>query len=160
MQKLRPTHNKGYPIHRMVNSPSYLSWKAMIERCYSPQCNRYRTHGARGIMVCSRWRNAFTLFYADMGERPKGLTLERKDNNGNYEPDNCEWATPTQQARNTRRNVSLTIFGEAKLLVEWFNDPRICCKPKTFYYRIKYGGWTPERAFVTPTIKPLAASLA
>ena len=73
----------------------------MMRRCREPNCKDYANYGARGIAVCDRWLS-FESFFADMGERPAGMTLDRCDNNGSYEPNNCRWATPTQQNRNSR----------------------------------------------------------
>ena len=88
-------------------SRPYTLWRAMLARCYLPKNKRYDRYGARGIVVCDRWRNSFDAFLADMGEPPPGLTLERRDNDGNYEPGNCIWATRTAQARN-RASTKLT----------------------------------------------------
>lgn len=80
--------------------PEYQAWNHMKQRCLNENDSRYKNYGARGIKVCDRWINSFNNFYDDMGARPEGLTLERKDVNGNYEPSNCVWADYTQQARN------------------------------------------------------------
>lgn len=92
--------------HGLSRSPTYTSWSDAKKRCYSPQNKRFAEYGARGIGMCSAWRNSFEAFLLDMGERPKGMTLERLDVNKWYEPGNCVWATRTQQARNTRANVA------------------------------------------------------
>ena len=81
--------------------PLYDSWAAMIARCSNPNNHDYQHYGGRGIRVCRRWRN-FTNFLSDMGERPKGLEIDRIDNDGNYCPSNCRWATRSQQMSNIR----------------------------------------------------------
>ena len=84
-------------------SPTYRSWRSMIGRCTRPTDVSFKYYGARGIEVCERWRASFVNFLADMGERPTGLTLDRVDVEGNYEPGNCRWATRSEQERNKRK---------------------------------------------------------
>jgi hypothetical protein len=84
-----------------VASRTYASWRGMHKRCKDPNNASYANYGERGIVVCERWAS-FENFLADMGERPEGLTLDRIDNDANYEPGNCRWATPTEQSRNRR----------------------------------------------------------
>ncbi len=103
-------------VYRKV--PLYGTWECMISRCYNPKHKHYKNYGGRGITVCDRWKD-LQLFIMDMGERPPGYTLDREDNNGNYEPSNCRWASRLTQNRNARTNVYYTYKGETKCLAEW-----------------------------------------
>lgn len=84
------------------------AWRNMINRTSNPKCVEWNNYGARGISVCPRWRNSFADFFSDMGPRPDGYSIERKNNDGNYEPENCAWIPRAHQARNRRKFVSKT----------------------------------------------------
>lgn len=105
--------------HLMSHSKEYQSWGKMIQRCENPNNPKYRIYGARGITVCRRWRNSFEAFYADMGPQPYRHTIDRRDNDGNYEPSNCRWATKKEQGRNRRGNRIIEIDGQRMCLIEW-----------------------------------------
>jgi hypothetical protein len=100
---LNSGERNGNYKHGMTDSREFNSWRSMIARCYSVNAEGYDRYGGRGIKVCDSWRNSFSDFYKDMGERLKGMSLDRIDVNGNYEPSNCRWADNKTQNRNTRK---------------------------------------------------------
>jgi hypothetical protein len=99
----------GHGSDKKGLTPTYITWRSMRSRCYRPQCNGYHLYGGRGITVCDRWLEpkgqGFVNFLADMGERPEGMTLDRVDNDGNYEPGNCQWATVAEQNKKRRQRA-------------------------------------------------------
>lgn len=105
--------------HGLTDTPEYRLWTDIQTRCHNQNSTAFKNYGGRGIVVCERWRSSFENFLADMGKRPPGLTIERDDVNGNYEPGNCRWATRAEQANNKRNNVNLTIGGVTKTVAEW-----------------------------------------
>lgn len=106
--------------HGMTNTREFSIWHTMRARCHRPSSRAYKTHGARGIKVCERWRDSFENFYADMGPRPSPKhSIDRIDNNGDYTPENCRWATSYVQARNTRYNRHVEMDGVSFIVADW-----------------------------------------
>lgn len=97
----------------------YNSWRTMLSRCYSQTDFGFARYGGRGITVCRRWRNSFIAFVTDMGKRPAGMSLDRKNNDGNYCRSNCRWATRRQQAYNRSTNRILIFRGSSRCIAEW-----------------------------------------
>lgn len=129
---------------------TYISWAAMVMRCTNSKFTQYKDYGGRGIMVCERWRS-FENFLEDMGERPEKHTLDRIDNNKNYSPENCRWATAREQKLNSSATRFITINGETLALIDWCD--RIGASKSTISARINKLGWSPEKAILTP-VKP------
>lgn len=128
--------------HGMINSPTYKSWQAMKDRCDNPNNPSFQDYGGRGITYCDRWLK-FDNFFADKGEQPVGMTLERINNMEGYFPENCRWDTRKTQSRNRRNNRLFTLHGKTCCLTEWAEISGI--SPKAIYSRLRYG-WTFEEA--------------
>lgn len=120
----------------------------MIRRCENPKTFGFARYGGRGIRVCERWRNSFTAFLADMGERPSAShSLDRINTNGNYEPENCRWATRLQQNRNSRNNTLIEWNGETLCIAEWAERTGI----SKFVLSMRLlRGWSIERTLTFP----------
>ena len=112
----------------------YYVWEKMRDRCNNKNAHNYKNYGGRGIKVCERW-NSFARFVNDMGERPEDTTLDRINNDGNYEPGNCRWATRKQQSRNMSRNRNLTHDGLTMCVEDW--APHIGIKENALRIRLK-----------------------
>ena len=141
--------NTYQPTHGLSHHPIYQRWRHMLSRCYCPSHEAYHYYGGRGIRVCERWRHSVANFYADMGDPPPGMTLDRIDTNKHYEPGNCRWATPKQQARNRRSNRLLTFNGETFPLSVWAEKLNI--KWATLEARLRKGQ-SVEDALTTPVL--------
>jgi hypothetical protein len=129
----------------MEGTKIYRLWSSMLTRCRNPKSPTYKRHGARGITVCDRWLK-FENFYADMGERPQGMQLERQDNNGPYSPENCVWATVQAQALNRRNNRLVTINGVTRPCSVWAAEAGL--SQQCLSHRLK-AGW-PEHLLLVP----------
>lgn len=115
--------SKAKTVHGMNGTYVYRVWQAMKKRCYYPKAVNYADYGGRGIVVCDRWKDSFENFYADMGDPPsEDHSIEREDTNGNYEPNNCSWATRVMQQNNRRNTVLVTHDGRTQGLSEWARE--------------------------------------
>lgn len=141
---------KAHEKHGKCYSKIYKVWGAIKFRCENPNCKEYKNYGGRGITVCPEWKENFQSFYDWAMENgyKDGLEIDRINNEGNYEPNNCEWTTRKEQQRNKRTNLIVEYNGEKKTLVEWSEE--IGINYNTLFYRIKSKNWTVEEAFTTP----------
>lgn len=134
--------------HNGTKTREYKSWTGMRERCGNPNNGSHHRYGGRGITICERW-NDFSNFLADMGKCPKGKSLDRIENDKGYYPENCRWATPSQQARNRRTSRTITFRGVTKHVIEWAN--LIGVPAPTLNTRIRRG-WSVEAALTVPLL--------
>jgi hypothetical protein len=133
--------------HGRHDTRTYQAWHSMRQRCLNALHRAYPSYGGRGITICRRWLDSFEAFLKDMGERPDNRSLDRIDNDGNYKPDNCRWATCSEQQRNTRANRLLTHNGMTKCVSEWAENTGI--HRATIRGRLRIG-WTVTDALTTP----------
>lgn len=132
--------------HGMSTTPTWNSWDGMIKRCSNPKHTYYPRYGGRGIKVCDRWK-VFQNFFQDMGVRPEGKTLDRIDNDGDYEPINCRWATQSEQVRNSSSAGEITHDGKTLSVIEWAE--LIGINPATIHQRLRLG-WPIDKALSHP----------
>lgn len=130
---------------RTLRTATYHVWTAMRQRCTNPDNPGYKDWGGRGITVCARW-DSYEAFLADMGEKPTGMFLDRRDNDGNYDVDNCRWATRAEQRRNCRDTRMITYAGITLCVKDW--AIRAGIHPNTLYHRLDTG-WDVARALTT-----------
>lgn len=136
-------------IHGGHNLREYASWQKLKYRCLNVDDNAYDRYGGRGITVCERWANSFENFFADMGPRPSDKhSIDRINNDGNYEPGNCRWATAREQNLNQRRNRRLTLKEETMTITEWAK--RLGVSATAIRRRIDKKGWSVHKALTTP----------
>lgn len=136
--------------HGMSHTPEHRTWASMNSRCTNPKDPSFPRYGGRGISVCERWQS-FENFIEDMGgARPAGTTIDRIDNDGNYEPGNCRWATVKQQSNNRRSNVLLTIDGETRTISAWAEAKglSLCL----VWQRYKRHKWPVQDLFLPPSL--------
>lgn len=119
----KEAHANGHAkkTHGMHGTAIHGVWKNMLGRCRNPSDAAYANYGGRGISVCEQWLS-FASFYADMGDPPAGMSIERRDNDGPYTKDNCYWATRTEQVRNRRNSIKVTLRGETRPLKVWCEE--------------------------------------
>lgn len=125
---------------------TYSVWIAMRARCQNPNSQRWHRYGGRNITICERWLS-YEIFLADMGEAPRGLQLERRNNDGPYTKDNCYWADRFEQGSNTSKNHNITVQGRTQPLIKWAREAGI--SPSTIHARLR-GGWPVHDAVLRP----------
>lgn len=138
-----------YIKHGMANTPTYHSWRGIMQRCYNPNAEGYERYGGAGIIIFKPWHD-FATFVAAVGERPKGdYSIDRFPNPlGNYEPGNVRWATSKEQARNRRNTRMITFKDRTQSLNDWADEVGI--HPQTIIDRINKYSWSVEEALTTP----------
>lgn len=146
-QAKRGRLNPGLVTHGKSRSRIYRIWSRMKARCLNPKTTHYADYGGRGITLCERWLS-FENFLEDMGEPARRQSIDRIDNNGSYEPDNCRWADRRTQSNNRRDNLIVEALGQRKTVNEWAAQTGL--KASTIRRRIKGLGWSEERAVTAP----------
>lgn len=138
-------HGLSHKEHRL-----YSIWNTMRYRCYNKKSEKYKDYGARGIIVCQEWKQDFLSFYnwSMSNGYFQGASIDRINNDGNYEPTNCRWVSPAQQQRNTRRTIYATYQGVTKPLITWCEELNL--PYYTIRARIYSLGWSAEKALSLP----------
>jgi hypothetical protein len=151
LKPLKDIKQSGVYQHGMSHTKEHNAYRAMLARCYNPNHNRYHRYGERGITVCDEWKESFLEFFNCVGPAPtKKHSLQRIDNDGNYEPGNVRWASRVTQARSRHNNHMITYEGISLCIADWSDllgmDPIVLCA------RI-HAGWSTHRAFTQPVRK-------
>lgn len=151
---------RKYPKEFDSHSRLHTIWRAMTFRCYHPSHEAYPRYGGRGITICDAWRNDYAAFikWALENGYTDDLTIDRRDNDLGYTPDNCRWRTMKQQNSNRRNNVAVTAFGETKIISEWCVDSRCRVGRVGLYQRLR-AGENPETAITRESERPVAPEL-
>lgn len=148
---LRARHVRHGHSRKRAATQAYRAWKHLVERCTNPRVRNYADYGGRGIAVCHRWLASFENFLVDMGEPPSRLhSIDRIDNEGHYEPENCRWATRVEQGGNKRNNVRLELDGTTKTLAQWARSTGLL--ESVIRGRLRHG-WSVERALTTRPLR-------
>lgn len=131
---------KPVEYHGMTNTPEYYAWASLRDRCKNSNTVNYHRYGGRGIKVCDRWQNSFQAFYEDMGPRPSAEhSIDRKDNDGDYEPNNCRWATKEEQVYNRSTNIKILVPTTGELLTSKETSEKLGINQNTLYSRLNRG---------------------
>jgi hypothetical protein len=142
--------NKFRQTHGKTNTPEFWVWRTMKSRCNNPNRPEYKRYGGRGIKVCERWLKSFQNFYDDMGQRPsKYHQIDRINNDGNYEPANCKWVMPSENANNTSANRLITWNGETRTITEWARSLNL---NRAAIGKRLANGWTVEQSLTIPNL--------
>lgn len=134
-------------LHGMSKTRAHRTWRLMLTRCFNSHERSWKLYGGRGIKVCDRWKQSFLNFYGDMGDPPPGMSIDRINNDGNYEPENCRWATAKEQARNKSSSRLLSYGGKTQSMAAWAEERGI--RLGTLHARL-VRGWSVERAINVP----------
>jgi hypothetical protein len=147
----REINRRIHRTHGQRHTRIYNIWSSMRQRCLDRNCRPYSNYGGRGITICQEWDD-FTVFraWALAHGYQDDLTIERVDNNGNYEPANCVWVPKPEQARNKRNNRLVIAWGQTKSVIEWSEDDRCQVSYDTLWARLMKGGWDVEKALICP----------
>lgn len=151
MRETSAALGRSTATHKLTKSKAWNTWVNIRQRCHNPKTSSFSKYGAKGIRVCERW-HSFENFYADMGDPPSTAhTLDRIDPSGNYEPNNCRWATQLVQQNNRSSNRLITAFGKTQTLQQWSRETGFA--HRTIHNRIANLGWSPETALATKPIR-------
>lgn len=147
MAQIKPLDQRS--TYKWERPTEFKIWDSMIQRCENPKHKSFGNYGGRGIAVCQAWRDSYKQFFSDVGERPSPKhSIDRINNQGNYEPSNVRWASSQQQTRNSRRNRYITAFGRTQVLEDWASELGLASQ--SLIWRLDVGKWPIERALSEP----------